>query len=39
VIALKPGDGCCVVDARIRVAPTTSDQPARYTMASAGKAG
>jgi len=30
VIALAPGEGCSIVDARIKVGPPAEDQPARY---------
>lgn len=35
VFALEPGKGACIVDCRIRVAPRTKGQPARYSIGTA----
>ena len=35
VFALEPGKGACIVDCRIRVAPRTKGQPARYSIGNA----
>jgi len=38
ILALEPGEGCRIVDARIRVDSVTADHPARYTIPSGKEA-